>query len=644
MKKFFLFFFILIILPLLIAGSLLFFHPLLIINPKNLAWLLHRTKALDEWSWKEARFSHERKGLLHRNFEGEFRDFCFKTNKASFKINACIEKLAWDFDFLYERGLKVKTLSPVELSSSFLELTPLKKTTDVKTDSSLPDIYKNWKRLWSSYIPDLNLSFNKIILILEERTFETDLSIFKTKDALTLKAHEFTLNADPEKIVLMAPQKYPFPKDLGATRPIYFRDFSLVANINKKGIPLALEGYIENISVKVISFIGLPLKHGFSSVEFRKSTLKGTSGEVKLTGLKESLLHYAPPPYNKLPAPLNIMDGDIIFNLSTSEAAHHSVLFNGDLNINLKSKDQVVDVSLLGKIPFDVMTFKRGKTEININFQKLALKLPRLSKKVMPPQFKPDGRFKKSKEIGIAKKRRGPPLSTEITATGENALHLKSNLLDEPLRLNLDLLIKDSAIKDGYVKILPLKTTVFKRPIHVQETSIVFSPRFDPVIESTIVFPLPEYKVTMNLEGPLSKPRYAFSSKPPLPESDIYAVLLFGRPMDDLAPEDRTNASRTNQVLSQGLLSLSTLYFLAGSPVEYVGYDPESGVATAQIGLGKKSSLRVGGGQEGLNSTAIRRSLGKGWYLDTSVQDTKMGTQANQTQNFGVMLERIISY
>ena len=92
--------------------------------------------------------------------------------------------------------------------------------------------------------------------------------------------------------------------------------------------------------------------------------------------------------------------------------------------------------------------------------------------------------------------------------------------------------------------------------------------------------------------------------------------------------------------------SLSVLYVLAGSPVEYVGYDPNSKNATAQFGLGKKSSLRVGGGSEGVNSTAIRRSLGKGWYLDTSVQQSQEdpSSSPNSTRDYGVLLERIISY
>jgi autotransporter translocation and assembly factor TamB len=220
---------------------------------------------------------------------------------------------------------------------------------------------------------------------------------------------------------------------------------------------------------------------------------------------------------------------------------------------------------------------------------------------------------------------------------------LKTDLLDEALRLNFKLLIDQGELKNGFVDILPLKTTVFKRPIEVPSAKIKFHAPLEPTMDAGIIFKLPEYTITMLLEGPLSKPRYAFSSEPPLPQNDIYAVLLFGRPIAELDPDSKNAAQRTNMMLTQGILSLSVLYFLAGSPVEYVGYDPQSGEASAQIGLGAKTSLRVGAGESGSTSTGVRRSLGKGWYLDTSVQNNQ-NTSTSDTKDYGVLLERVIAY
>jgi hypothetical protein len=42
-------------------------------------------------------------------------------------------------------------------------------------------------------------------------------------------------------------------------------------------------------------------------------------------------------------------------------------------------------------------------------------------------------------------------------------------------------------------------------------------------------------------------------------------------------------------------------------------------------------------------NSGIRHSLGKGWYIDTSVQNTeKRATEKGQ--DYGVLLERVIAY
>lgn len=640
MKKFLLFLILIPLLMLVTLAGVLFVRPLLIINPHTMAWVLHKTNVLEEWSWKKARMGHERRSWLHRNFNGDFRDFCFSYQG---KVKSCLDVISWDVDVLYEQGFKVRTNIPFTVVSSITEITP-GEDTPKKEVSDPPDLWNYWTMLWRDYVPDIDMIFKKIVLHKKLHPLNFDLTLMKSNNLLRIETMKFVLLADRKKIEIRAPEKYPYPRDLGATRPIYFKNFKLTAVPSEKGIPLNLTGAIETAEVNVKSFIHLPLLGDFTSLNFKKDLLLRLQGEVRLTGLKESLRDYAPAPYNRLPAPLNVMNGDLLFKIKTEDLNKTSVLAKGLFGIDLKSHDQVVNMDIKGDVPVDLRDFKRGLMRVGIDFKKLSLKLPRLSKKTAPPQFKPDGRFKTREEIAKKESSESAPLKLHLSALNDEALHIESNLLDEALRLNMDILIHNSDIRKGFVKVLPLKTKVFKRPVHVKNLVVNFKAPLSPVIESTILFPLPEYKVKLDIEGPLDQPRYAFSSDPPLPESDIYAVLLFGRPMEQLGTEDKTSASRTNQILAQGLLSLSTLYFLAGSPVEYVGYDPESKTASAQIGLSSKSSLRVGGGREGVNSTAVRRSLGKGWYLDTSVQDSSTSINSNRAQNYGVLLERIIAY
>lgn len=627
----------------LIIFGILFFKPDLILNPKTISWVLNKTEVFKEWSWKKAEMSHDFKGVFHRNFSGEFRDFCFHLDKPSIEIQTCFEEISWNFDlsFSFKEGINTKSIRPLFVRNKNFIVIPKDAPVAKEPSQGPPDIRGYWNMLWSKLVPDADIYFEKIT-IKKDEPLELDLKLIKKENSLIITAMDFTFEADPKKFSLRAPPRYPIPKDLGTSRPLYLKDFILSGEMKKKGVSLHLKGFLEAVSISAESFIKLPLKGEFTSVAFKKDAILNTTAKIALTGLKESLRDYAPKPFNELPAPLNVMNGDIIVDVWSKNLEGDFVSGEGKVSVDLKSPGQIINLVVDGNVPVDVTDFSRGIIELGINFKELVIKLPRFSKKALPPQLKPDGRFKTHKEI-IKPEEKTNPINIHLQALNKKALHVKSNLLDEPLRLNFDLDVKKGVVKNGFLKMLPLNTTVFKRPINVQDLIVNFDAPLTPVIDATVLFPLPEYKVTMKIEGPVDKPRYAFSSEPPLPESDIYAVLLFGRPMDDLGNDDKTAASKTNQILSRGL-ALSTLYFLAGSPVEYVGYDPESKNATAQFGLGEKSSLRVGGGREGVNSTAIRRSLGKGWYIDTSVQNSSTGVQSNKTKNYGVLLERIIAY
>lgn len=646
MKRYFFFplvAFIGVVFLLLISGALLFFfRPDLILNTKTVAYSLEKSGILKSWSWDKAVMKVPWRSWNDRNFHGQFTNFCFQYDSPSLKASSCLN-ISWNMDVSWKqsKGLKVDYLKPFTVRSDLFTLSssPQKEPAQ-KTDP--PDIRRYWNFLWTRFIPHLDVKISKIKIDTDKKPLEFGLSLQKDHDSLELKAMDFTLVADPKKFTLFGPERYEIPGKIKLKKKLHLRNLKLVGYIEESGIPLGFGGSLEGIDIDVKSYIDLPLKSDFSSLPFRKDFLLKTDGKVLVKNLKDVIHTYAPAPYDELPAPINAMNGTVEFRLTTEEASRKEyVNIKTRTHIDLKGKRQALDVTFFADLPLNVLDFSRGLIQVGVEFSKVVIQLPRLSKKSLPPQLFPDGRFKTKKELEKISNKKKSDIKLSLEALDENALHIRSNLLDEPLRLNFDLLLEDQK-PIGFVKVLPLKTTVFKRPIRVRNILIKFDPPQEPLIEGTIRFPLPEYKITLDLEGPLSDPRYTFSSSPPLPQNDIYAVLLFGRPMQDLNPDDKTAAQKTNQVLAQGILSLSVLYFLAGSPVEYVGYDPETGRGTAQFGLDSKTSLRVGAG-EGGGSTGVRRSLGKGWYLDTSMQRSTDPTSEG-ARDYGVLLERIIAY
>lgn len=632
-----------------------FYNPTIFINPKNLNWGLQKTHLLSIWSWKTAAINHEWISWNKRRFYGGFSDLCLIYDNPDVNVDTCMEKVSWNVELSWsmKSGFKYDIAEPLAVDSSKLIVT-IKENPE---ETPPPDLMSYWDMIWNPIVPDLKMNFRKIEIRGNDKPLTFDLAL--TKDPGNLKAQGlgFNLHATEKRIDIFAPKKVLLPYDLKTKNPLYFSEIKLVALIQETDISVMLTAKIETGALLVKTKISkASLKEDLSKPKFLRQMLLATEGSIQVAKLKSTVAELVRPPFNVLPAPINAMEGSLKLILVTENYTdNNSVLLKVRTELDMEGPKQQLKLALNSDIPFRVNDKSIGPVTVGVELQKVNILLPQLSRTKLPPQLIPDSRFKNSIKVvrtnlnttnipPKVKKVKKVEVSVKLQALGENALLINTNLLDEVLKLNFDLEIADGEIIKGYIHALPFRTTVFKRKIYVQSVKLIFNAPLEPEIIANIQFELPEYLITLELEGPISKPRQVFSSKPALPLDDIYAVILFGRPLEGLDPDDRTAAKKTNQILSQGILSLAVLYYFAGSPVESLGYDPESNELSASIGLGSKNSLRVGGTTgSGLNSAGIRRSLGKGWYIDSSVQ--KSTTAAGSSSgDYGVLLERIISY
>lgn len=634
----------------------LFYNPTFFITPTNLTWALEKTHILEQWSWKSAAINHQWISWNRRRFYGGFQDLCLVYDNADINVDSCMEKISWNLELNWsmKSGFKYDISAPLVVNSSKLILT----TKDNPEKTPAPDLPAYWDMLWNPLIPDLDLHFKKIYIVGPKKPISFDLILKKDPKNVIVEALGFSLHATTDKINIQAPEKVLLPFDLKTKNPLYFTELKLEAIIQKKDIPLTLSAKLATATIQFkTKILKDSLKDDLAAPGFLREVLLNTEGFLQIEKLKSTISDLARAPYNVLPAPINTMEGSLKFILKTANIKdNESVLIQVRTELEMKGVKQELQVALNSDVPFNANDKSIGAVSVGIELQKVNILLPQLSRTRLPPQFIPDSRFKNSiqvahtnlnEKIAPEKVKKNPAKNLEVTtrlkALNENALRINTNLLDEVLAINFDLEISEGEIVRGYIHTLPFRTTIFKRKIYVQSVRIIFDAPLEPEIIANVQFDLPEYFITMELEGPISKPRQAFSSTPSLPIDDIYAVLLFGRPLSALDPDDKLAAKKTNQILSQGILSLGVLYYFAGSPVESLGYNPDSNELSASIGLGAKNSLRIGGSGTGLNSAGIRRSLGKGWYIDSSVQKStaKNGTSSS---DYGVLLERIISY
>lgn len=644
--------FILFITSLILAGLIslvliFFFNPTFIITPKTIDFILSKTSILKSWSWSEGAINHRWVKWNYRQFSGSFKDLCIVYQTSTMNIDSCMEKIAWNLDLSWnlEKGFNYLIERPLVVESKKTDITLFP---GVNKKSDRPDYFELWKLLWNGLIPDLDFTFNQISINRpKEKKISFDLALLKTREVLNVYTVGYEFIGKENEIVIKAPQNIFLPMDLKTKSPLRFNDLTLTALLKDTNVPITIRGRLERARLNIDMNISKKwLQEDIPLYELEKRILLSAQGHLKVLKLKATVKELFKPPFNILPAPLNAMEGDLNIDVKTSDPGEReNIIFNIKAALDLSGEKQVLNMNLINDLPINLKTRGLGTITVGIEFKKVALLLPKMAKNKMPPQLKPDSRFFSAKKLAAKKrKKKKMDFNMHFQALGTKAVFIKSNLLDEALGLNFDLFLEDKKITEGFVQTLPLKTTFFKRPIFVKSARINFNDPLEPEIIALVEFHLPLYFITLNLEGPISRPRQAFSSNPPLSQDDIYAVLLFGKPLNALATDDKTAAQSAGKILSEGILSLAVLYYFAGSPIESLGYDPESKALAAQVGVGSKSSLRVSSQSGQFNSAGIRRSLGKGWYIDTSVEKASGQNMPRGTSDYGVLLEKIISY
>lgn len=381
--------------------------------------------------------------------------------------------------------------------------------------------------------------------------------------------------------------------------------------------------------------------------KFLQAVLPSLSIDFRITKFQKWLAT-VPEEFLLLPAPLNAMEGGLRIEIPASD----SLLKTALLSLQMQGAEQelVLESKILADFRED--DFQKSvlspKLSLEFNLRKLALKLPRWNLRNAGPKLTLDSRFVDNlSKPAVARKeadKESRKLISQIRTRSPEPITLETNLLDEPLSLNLDLDWDGSDLSRLGVSLLPFKTEFLRRGIELEKFNFLmlrnegelFSRRY---IEGVVHFPLPNYRITARLEGHVENPVVTFSSDPPLPEDDIYSVLVFGQPMDALVGSQQDSVLAARQAMTAGLFSLTSLYFLGSTPVESIYFDPSSGEATASVRLWGASSVQVGGDAEEINKVQLRRSLGKGWYVKGGVSDLD-----ENDENYGASVEKVISY
>ena len=378
-----------------------------------------------------------------------------------------------------------------------------------------------------------------------------------------------------------------------------------------------------------------------------------------------------------IPAPLNKLRGPIDLQVSYDWNEKQKE-FKYFLEPRLKSENQRIRFRLVGRtlVPSGRLQSDlkspgwRSQSAIEVNISDLQLVAPRFDLR-FPPRLRPDRRFghlysSKTKPLqlpgrsGVESKVVQDSIYLRIRSEGRQSIRVVSQLLDRPIPIELNLVYANSPLRPlidsplplprpiirrgpasiysknekeksnwtGYVNIGEVGLQVFRRQAELKELRFSFLPNGEHKIKGVVWVQVLDYFIAINLTGSPSQPIVLFQSDPQLDEDQILSVLLFGQPLGELAESDRASVRSLRTAFTDAVLGLTSLYVLASTPIQSVGYDVDQKMLTAHIGLGEGTTLQVGSQGKALSEVSLQKRLSRELTLRSDVE--RIGTQGKK--------------
>lgn len=305
----------------------------------------------------------------------------------------------------------------------------------------------------------------------------------------------------------------------------------------------------------------------------------------------------------------------------TSPTQRLSVDASGTLEI--KDQNSVTDITL--------------KAQVILSDIKLAL--PRLDL-AAPPRLIPDNRIQTSQQLTReAASKPSVVFHHEITikTPKDHPILLTSNLAKRDIPINVDLSLINGEPTQIKLNISGFPVNVFRREAVLEYFGVHSSEDGKRmVLNGRLRVVYTDYTIFINISGNTDAPKVEFTSEPHLADQQVIAVLFFGKTIDQLEPGqmdsvNNTKAAIAGAAIANSAVSLASMYLLASTPIESVGYDPLSGVMSAKVHLADGTSLNVGSDFRQLNTLGIRRRLGPNWAITTYLDNPF--DQINRTLN-----------
>ncbi|MBC7691280.1 MAG: translocation/assembly module TamB domain-containing protein [Methylotenera sp.] len=348
-----------------------------------------------------------------------------------------------------------------------------------------------------------------------------------------------------------------------------------------------------------------------------------------------------------VPAPINVMAGRIEFG-AKGKADLQGGKFPLYLTTRLASAHEKMNIDANGEFAL----VKSGTAKepvydedvtVDVVLSDISMALPRLNLE-KPPKLMADRRIEdeqKTKKAAVAAEKSHLKYKVTIRTPERKPLHILSNLADAPIPIFISTKMTESQSMTGSVSVGKFPLKLFRRDAKLESFVMEFpSAKDEPAtVDGAIQVAYTDYVIRILIYGTSDKPQVKMVSEPPLAEDQLVAVLLFGRPLQELEPTQGESVGNAKAAMADGAVGLASLYVLASTPIESLGYDPESREVSAKVKLGEGTSLNLGTSAAGSEHIGVRRRLSKHWTVTTDFANGSSGSSATEQNGLSAFLE-----
>jgi hypothetical protein len=261
------------------------------------------------------------------------------------------------------------------------------------------------------------------------------------------------------------------------------------------------------------------------------------------------------------------------------------------------------------------------RLDLDLELSDVILAIPKLELQ-RPPRLLPDTRIVRSaprQRAGKANETSGFDYNLRFhTNPSGQPLRLLSNLAQGPVPMQIQLKLSSQEEASGEIAVQQFPLELFRRDAVLEHFRLKLTPtRPDPPIDGAVRITYADYVVRILIYGTQSEPGISLRSEPPVPEDELWSVLLFGQPTGALDSGQAESVGQARSAVADRAVGLASLYLLASTPIESLLYDPSTGAVQAKFRLGGGTSLDLGTDAKERQYLGLRKRIGGNWTLSS---------------------------